>query len=205
MTTLRSAAIAAAATLAPLISGCSHTPSQPQSGIEALEQRRAQAQRAYEKGQELTLVGQYDDAINVYKESVTLDPRNMLAWYYLGVICNHQRRYAEAVEAWRIAADLTPSDPRAYFALGLQYQDLGLLPDAAQCYDRALERDANYLPALKKAVEVDQLQETYTDTTLERIHRALLQETDPKWVDFLRLMQLRTKERVARAGGSTGR
>ena len=188
------------------LTACSSSSSSTEaSATQTVDQRRAQAQRDFDKAQELTNAGQFEDAINLYKEAVTLDPKHLLAWYYLGVLCNHQSRYAEAVEAWRVAADLDNTDPRAYFALGLQYQELGILEDAAECYERALERDPSHLPSLKKAVEVDQLQDNYTDVTLDRIRKALLRETDPKWVDYLRLMQLKAKERVGRAGGNTGR
>jgi tetratricopeptide (TPR) repeat protein len=195
----------AAATVAAALTACSSTHSQTDANApQTVDQRRAQAQRDFDKAQELTVAGQYEDAINLYKEAVTLDPKHMLAWYYLGVLCNHQNRYAEAVEAWRVAADIDTSDPRAYFALGLQYQELGILADAAACYNRALERDPSHLPSLKKSVEVDQLRDIYTDVTLDRIRKALLRETDPKWGDYLRLMQIKAEERVARAGGNTG-
>jgi tetratricopeptide (TPR) repeat protein len=195
----------AAVSVAAALTACSSTHTQADANApQTVDQRRAQAQRDFDKAQELTVAGQYEDAINLYKEAVTLDPKHMLAWYYLGVLCNHQNRYAEAVEAWRVAADIDTSDPRAYFALGLQYQELGILADAAACYNRALERDPSHLPSLKKSVEVDQLRDIYTDVTLDRIRKALLRETDPKWGDYLRLMQIKAEERVARAGGNTG-
>lgn len=203
---LRRLIVPAATALAAALTACSSSPPPPPpTAAQELNERHLQAQRDYDKAQELTAAGQYQDAINLYKEAVCLDPHHLLAWYYLGVLCNHQHMYPEAVEAWRVAADVGPTDPRPYFALGLQYQDLGRYEDAAACYTRALDRDPDHLPSLKKAVEVDQLQDNYTDITLDRINRALLRETDPKWVDFLRLMQLKTRERVARAGGNTGR
>jgi len=186
------------------LSACSTTSKPPLTTAQAAEAQRNEAQHLFDQAQSFTAGEQYDDAINLYKRAVSIDPKNMLAWYYLGVICNHQQRYAEAVEAWRVAADIAPMDPRPYFALGLQYQELGMYGDAAACYDRSLEAQSDYLPALKKSVEVDQLNDNYTDVTLKRINLALLRETDPKWVYFLRMTQLKTQERVSRAGGSTG-
>ncbi len=194
-----------AAGLILALGACASTPPAPANAAQALEERRLQSERLIAKAVEYTANNQIDDAINLYKQAVTLYPQDAFAWYNLGVLCSRQKRLAESAEAWNMAASLDAKDPRAYFALGLQVQQLGWLPDAADFYTRALERDPNYLPALKKSVEVDQLRDSYSDVTLERIRKALLQETDPKWGEYLHRMLLKTQERVARTGGNTGR
>lgn len=168
------------------------------------DQRRAEAHRLVMTAQEQSRAGAEREAIETYKQSVLLYGGDAFAWYNLGVLLKRQGRLAESSEAWRMAADADPTDPRALTALGLQLQELGWLSDAAEHYRRALERDPSYLPALKKAVEVDQLSDRYTDTTLENVRRALLQEQDPQWVEFLRRVQGKALERVGRAGGNTG-
>jgi tetratricopeptide (TPR) repeat protein len=180
------------------------TPPTAHTQAQALEENRLQAERLIAQAQVQINNGQIEDAINLYKQSVSLYPQDAFAWYNLGVLCSRQKRFAESAEAWNMATTLDAKDPRAYFALGLQVQELGWLSDASEFYNRALDRDPNYLPALKKSVQVDQLTDSYKDVTLERIRRALLQETDPAWVDYLRRMQLKTQERVARSGGNTG-
>jgi tetratricopeptide (TPR) repeat protein len=186
------------------LGACAATPSKPQTPAQAIEDRHTQADRLVAKAIEYTANNQLEDAINLYKQAVQLFPQHFGAWYNLGVLCNRTGKYAGAVEAWRVAADVAPTDPRPYASLGLQYQELGFLTDASQCYARALERDPNHLPALKKAIEIDQLTDNYSDLTLERIRLALLQENDPKWVEYLRRMLVKTQERVSRAGGNTG-
>lgn len=202
--TTRTFLTVATLSMAALLAGCSGKAASS-NGPETVDAKRVQADKLIAKAQELTAAGQDYDAINVYKEAVTLYPGNAFAWYNLGVLCSRHNRLRESAEAWQVAADLEPVDPRAYTAIGLQYQEQGWLVDAGRYYNRALERDPNYLPALKKSIEVDQLSDNYTDVTLDRIRKALQQETDPKWVEYLRRMQLKTLERVSRAGGSTGR
>ncbi|HYC99951.1 MAG TPA: tetratricopeptide repeat protein [Phycisphaerales bacterium] len=200
----RTLLLSAAISFAAALGACASDPPQPASPAQALEEQRARAHAHILKAEEYVARGQIEDAISLYKQAVLLDSRRFDAWYNLGALCNQQRRFPEAVEAWRYAADLEPADPRAYTALGLQYQDLGFLSDAAACYGRALERDPNYLPALKKSIEVDQLTDSYSDVTLARLRRAIPQETDAKWGEYLQRMLLKTQERVSRAGGSTG-
>lgn len=190
--------------VAVALGACTGAPHSEQTAAQAAESNRVKSEQLIAKAQEYTAVGQFDDAINLYKESVLLYPQQPYAWYNLGVLCNRQKRLGESAEAWQMAATIDATDPRPHFALGLQVQELGWLDDAAEFYSQSLHRDPNFLPALKKAVEVDQLKGVYTDVTLDRIRRALPQETDPKWVVFLRQTQLKTQERVSRAGGNTG-
>lgn len=207
MTPFKNALLPAAGLLVALsLASCATTPTPPSAHTQAqaLEANRVQAERLIAQAQVQVSNGQIEDAINLYKQAVSLYPQDAFAWYNLGVLCSRQKRLSESAEAWNMAATLDAKDPRAYFALGLQVQDLGWLSDAADFYNRALDRDPNYLPALKKSVQVDQLTENYGDVTLERIRRALLQETDPTWVEYLRRMQSKTQERVARSGGNTG-
>jgi tetratricopeptide (TPR) repeat protein len=196
---------AAGFSLAVALAACAGTPTAPPlTDAQVVENNRIRSEQLVAQAQELVANNQIKQAI-VYKEAISLYSKRFSDWYNLGILCNREMRYAEAVEAWRIAADMGPQDPRPYFALGLQYQEVGRYGDAADCYNRSLEIQPDYLPALKKSVEIDQFHDRYTDVTLQRIRTALLLETDPKWVEYLRRNQMKAEERVARAGGNTGR
>lgn len=173
----------------------------------ALDDAQLKMSRAHElvmSAQRAQHAGKMDEAIKTYAEALKLHRDYPAAWYNFGVLLQGQKKYAEAAEALQVAADLDLTDPRAYAALGFQAQELGWFDEALKYYSRALERNPNYLPALKKAVESGQLLDRYDDAMLERARRALLSETDPKWVEYLKRMQLKAQERVGRAGGSTG-
>lgn len=194
----------AGALLAATLAACSGAPTNTQTNAQIVEDNRVRADNLIARAQEFAAGGHYDEAINLYKESVLLYPQQPAAWYNLGVLCSRQKRLAESSEAWVMAASIDATDPRPLFALGLQKQNLGWLDDAADLYSRALERDPNHLDSLRKSVEVDQLKGRYTDVTLDRIRRAQLQETDPEWGRFFRETLLKTQERVSRSGGNTG-
>jgi tetratricopeptide (TPR) repeat protein len=194
-----------ALTAALLLCGCAAWRASPPAATDNPDVRLAEARRHVEKAQYLQDHGREREAVDEYVVALKTYHDLPVAWYNLGVLLQGQKKYAESVEALQVAADMDVSDPRAYTALGIGAQDLGWIEDAARYYDKALERNPNYLRALKKSVEVGQLLDRYDDRMLDRCHRALLQETDPKWVDYLKRMQLKAQERVARAGGSAGR
>jgi tetratricopeptide (TPR) repeat protein len=191
--------------LALTVDGCAAHQSAEAPAVDNADARLAEARRHVESAQYLQQQGRDKEAIDEYVSALKLYHDYPAAWYNFGVLLQGQKKYGEAAEALQVAADLDLADPRAYTALGLQAQELGWLEEAAKYYDKALERNPNYLPPLKKSVELGQLMDRYDDKMLERARRALLQESDPKWVEYLKRMQLKAQERVVRAGGSTGR
>ncbi len=154
------------------------------------------------KAQELARKGRTDEAIAAYQESITAYDQYAPTWYNMGLLLMKQGRNAEAATALATAAELDLTDPRAHTALGLLAQDLLHYAEAGDYYRMALDRKQTYLPALRKSVEVDQLLDRYSDTTLQNIRRALYAETDPQWKDFLLRQKLKAEERLARASGS---
>lgn len=51
-------------------------------------------------------MGRYSDAERVLSQAVTLDGRNAVAWYNLGLTLRSLGRVAEARRAWQRSADL---------------------------------------------------------------------------------------------------
>ncbi len=187
------------------LGGCVSHASAPAPAPDNPDLRLAEARRHVENAQYLQERHRDKEAVDEYVAALKTYHDLPAAWYNLGVLLQGQKKYAESNEALQVAAEMETVDPRPYTALGLGAQELGWTEDAARYYDKALERNPNYLPALKKSVEVGQMLDRYDDHMLDRCRRALTQETDPKWVDYLKRMQLKAQERVVRAGGSAGR
>jgi tetratricopeptide (TPR) repeat protein len=192
------AASAALVLGALLAGGCAGTTESPMSASERLNAALRQGERA----QELARDGRADEAIAAYRDSIGTYDQYAPTWYNLGVLLMAQGKNVEAASALTAAAELDLSDPRAYTALGLLAQDLLHYQEAGDYYRLALDRNPQYLPALRKSVEIDQLLDRYEDSTLQNIRRALYAETDPKWKEFLLRQKLKTEERLARASGS---
>lgn len=150
----------------------------------------AQAQAAAEKGKT-------DEAIELYRESVTHDPEYGYAWHNLGVLYASRQEYLDAVDAYNKAAALLTNDPRPICNIGQVWLDLGYARDALRNFEEALRRDPQDIIALRGAIQSAHLLDIADETTAERIKTALITERDPVWRDYFELQRSRVSGRLA--------
>jgi tetratricopeptide (TPR) repeat protein len=143
------------------------------------------------EGERLEKLGKTDQALDYYKRAVTTYRDTPGAWNNLGRLFMKQNQNQEAAEAFRIAADISPADPRPVHNLGTLWESIGYPADASRYYSEALSRDADYLPSLRRSVRLDVNLARVTDLTEARLRRALYLETDPKWRELLMRAQVR--------------
>jgi tetratricopeptide (TPR) repeat protein len=149
--------------------------------------------RAYQLAKRAARADDAADAERLYREAVATYAEFAPAWNNLGVSLMLQERYLEAAEAFDRAAELAPADPRPPYNRGLLWFRRAYPREALPFFLVALERDPNYLPALRAAVQTEiRLRESST-ATLDRIQRALLLETDPKWRSQFELQRIRVE------------
>lgn len=202
---------AAVLLVAVLAHGCASSSSAPapQADPEAAElatmnaatQQVLRAQKLVNQGDEMARAGRPLEAIARYREAIGVYQDFPAAWNNLGVVLMKQNRNLEAAEAFRVAGDLSPTDPKPMSNLGDLWFNQGYLDDAARFYGAALERDAHYQPALRQAVRVDHLRQRSDEATSERIRKALLQETDPVWHQYLERRKLVVEQHLRDKGG----
>lgn len=132
-----------------------------------------------------------EQAARKYREAVQEYREFPSAWLNLGVIMMQGDQYLQASEAFSTAAELDASDPRPLYNLGLLYDRRGYLREARGYYERALERDDNFLPALRGAIRADSLLNEGSMQTLKWLERALMLEQDRKWQEWMRLQKAR--------------
>ncbi|MBL8991647.1 MAG: tetratricopeptide repeat protein [Phycisphaerae bacterium] len=171
--------------------------------MNAATQQVLRAQKLVNQGDELARGGRPLEAISRYREAIGVYQDFPAAWNNLGVVLMKQGRNLEAAEAFRVAGDLSPTDPKPMCNLGDLWFNQGYLDDAARFYGAALERDANYQPALRQAVRVDHLRQRSDEATAERIRKALLQESDPVWHQYLERRKLVVEQHLRDKGGKT--
>ncbi len=53
------------------------------------------------------------------------------------------RRYEEAISAFKEALKLDPADATVYYSLGVSYEGINAVDEARECFKRALEIDPN--------------------------------------------------------------
>ncbi|PYS97060.1 MAG: hypothetical protein DMF50_02110, partial [Acidobacteria bacterium] len=73
------------------------------------------------EGMRLYKEGKTKDAIEAFQQVVNINLNSFLAYYYLGICLNADRRYGEAIDPLKIALDLQPDYIQAHIALADAY------------------------------------------------------------------------------------
>lgn len=191
------------ALLCALVPGCAAPPPTSINNATGPDpQRVARAYDLADAAQQAEEKGRYDQAISTYQEAVRAYREFPAAWNNLGVLLMDQGRYLEAGECFSVAADLTPLDPRPAYNFGLTWDLAGYPEDALIHYNRALQRDPRFLPALRGAIKTERHLGRGDERTLERLRTALTLEQDPKWREWMELQRLRIEnaDRAAAVG-----
>lgn len=89
----------------------------------------------------------YNDAINAYRQALSIDPEHAGAWNNLGIAYAKLNRYSDAVDAYRQALIINPEYALAWFNLGNIYDKLERYSDAVDAYRQALSIDSEYTEA----------------------------------------------------------
>jgi tetratricopeptide (TPR) repeat protein len=94
-------------------------------------------------------LGEFDTAIGHYQRLLQRQPRLADAHYNLALLYRKARRYAEALSAYEAAIDCGVRDPQqVYSNMGIVYGALHRTDRARAMYERALEIEPRYGPAL---------------------------------------------------------
>ncbi|MGD9690085.1 MAG: tetratricopeptide repeat protein [Phycisphaerales bacterium] len=166
--------------------------------------RVARATQLANEAQHAEKDGDTSRAIRLYSDAVAAYPDFHPAWNNLGVLLMAEQNYAVAADAFRRAAELAPGDPRPVTNLALIYLNRGYDQQAAEYFTQAIARDNSYLPALRESVRLDVRTDRITDITSERVARALLLETDLRWIEQLRRYKSQIDQRLAAQDGLPG-
>jgi tetratricopeptide (TPR) repeat protein len=89
-------------------------------------------------GLDYVLLNDYADAIKWLEKAVSMDARNIDAWYYLGRAYYTVARLDEARKAFQAVLDLDPRSVRAENYLGLIHESSGEPAAAIEAYRRAI-------------------------------------------------------------------
>lgn len=92
--------------------------------------------------------GSYEEAAIAYLAVVSRDPRHADAWYNLGVARTLQKRFPEAVDAYRHALQHQPGYPNAHNNLAVLLQAFGHRDDARVHFRAAATKESRYNVAL---------------------------------------------------------
>lgn len=164
--------------------GCA---SRPDRGLDASEYARDRTRRLVEAQRLAEQAERTDDpakAEELLREAVRLFPQHSAYWTNLGTALAQQNDFGGASEAYGVAADLDPTDPRPLYNIGTLWAKRYYPREASEYYERALDRDPNYLNAMRGLVRVRSAYLDYDREVLEVVDRAIILEKDDEWRRF---------------------
>jgi Tfp pilus assembly protein PilF len=204
-------ASACVAALLLTLSGCSGSAARPApAGLSDLAQQNARArevareaslaaakaQRARERNRAAEAERFGAEAIELYRQALSLSQDMPEVWNNLGVELMRTENYMGASEAFGMAMQLSPTDPRPVENLALVYHRTGWDEESLRYYDMALERSPSSLRALRGAIKTSHLLGEADEKRLDQVRRALLMETDPAMREFFEREQVRILGRL---------
>ena len=90
----------------------------------------ASAAELFDQAYELLCEGKPDEAIDMYKQVLAIDPQHSDALHELAMAYADKDMLDEAIETVRRMTELTPDDPMVYTDLSRLYQRKGMIPEA---------------------------------------------------------------------------
>ncbi len=94
----------------------------------------------YNRGKKELDAGNYQDAIAFFDDAVSRNPDKAEPWKYLGIAHYRAGNYGESVNALKQGAVLAPEDGSVSLFLGLSYERLGEMEQAAKVYRAYLDK-----------------------------------------------------------------
>lgn len=85
---------------------------------------------------------EYDDAIVAFRKVIALDPSADEAYYYIGLAHKEKKRYPEALDSLRQAANLAPDKADRQFWLGILYAQMDSTALAKERFNRSVALDS---------------------------------------------------------------
>ena len=104
----------------------------------------------YEMGLLQIRAEQIDSGLVYFERAVRNIPNYVDAWINLALAYDHKTMYADALNAFKKAADLNPENPLIYYNCGLTLGKIGKLDEAALFFRQALDLDPDFREAEEK-------------------------------------------------------
>ncbi len=98
-------------------------------------------------GRKYYVAGEYDKAIEAFKEQIAKNPSSSEAHFNLGLAHGKTGQHDKEIDAYEQAVKLNPKRPELYFNLGTVYNDIGNKQDAIKSLNEAIRLRPEYLKA----------------------------------------------------------
>ncbi len=160
-------------------------------------ERLAEAIRLTALGERAQDEGDDGTAMAFYKEATTLSSdAPSAAWNNLGMLHLKHKEYLDARRYLSTASQIAPLDPQPMYNLGLTYHNAGWDRQALESFLLALDREPNYIEAIRGAATATMRLRLTEEDALDRLKHALLVETDATWRDVFERERLAMESRL---------
>jgi tetratricopeptide (TPR) repeat protein len=99
------------------------------------------------EGFKFSIRGEFEDALNYFKEATEKSPNDTLAWYGLGSCYDGLDQQEKAIAAFKKVIRIAPKNADAYFNIGRYYRKIGRYEDAIDAYTKAVSFDPDNAPS----------------------------------------------------------
>ena len=164
--------------------GCGDQPVKPMSGNQPVANVYVDSavQQAFDKALLALNAADYDTAIALLKEVISIEQRFAAPYINLGMAYQRKGDNKNAEVYLRKAVDIDLGHPVANNELGMLYRKLGRFDDARHAYDNALTQHPDYLPAIKNLGILCDIYLQDVDCALKQYERFLEYVPDDKTV-----------------------
>jgi tetratricopeptide (TPR) repeat protein len=161
--------------------------------------RLGEARQLAAQAQEAQLAGKTDQAIALYQQSLAQTKELGFVQNNLGILLMEQDNYLGAVALFEDAAEVMPESAKPLYNTGLAYSRRGWDEKAMGYFEKALAREPSDRDTLRAAVVSAKRLDRSDDSSMARVRRALMIETDPRWKRLEESEQFRIEGLLAKA------
>jgi tetratricopeptide (TPR) repeat protein len=105
----------------------------------------------------------YGAALEKFKQAISLNPNDPLAYYYIAIVYLEEKKMPEALQAINKSIQLDPEYPKAHLVKGKIYAGMKKIPEALNAFGKATELDPEYLDAWKNIGLINYKTKRYDD------------------------------------------
>ncbi|MEM1422507.1 MAG: hypothetical protein AAGH64_00740 [Planctomycetota bacterium] len=160
-------------------------------------ERLAQAQKLAERAEREDDLAEKEALL---RDAVDLFPQHSAFWTNLGAVLAARNDYASAAEAFGLASELDPTDPRPAYNHGALYVRRYWYQPAIPHFEQALGRDPNYLNAIRGLARTRVVLRDFDSDLVDLLDRAVLLESDERWLAYFQRQRVAVRAEMDRTG-----
>jgi tetratricopeptide (TPR) repeat protein len=160
----------------------------------AIEKNPGEATNYFNLGVTLMALNKPDEAVEVFKKTIEIQPENFGALKSLGQIYTKENEFEEAAKYLDLASKLSAEDPEVFYNLGVSRMNIGDYPRAAEAFHKTFACNERYVDALYMLglVYLHQNKMEEARAFLEKFLK--LNPDDPKAEDIKKMIEIIKKK-----------